>query len=156
MPLDQPFVPSVSELSLLLRGSDYIREQDRGQHGVKFGRGRRDADELSDRIEHGGLFVEPQHVLAGEELGLRPAEERRVVLQGRPVALAGQEKHGRSDPGIAPRTSVSQTIRTISTATSGVAVCRLSIPHGTCSAFEPEACMSPNSYASVPQRSRVA
>ena len=67
MLFDQPLVPSVSQLSLLLSRSDDVGEQDRRQDRVQFGRGGRDASELPDGVEHRRLLVDLQLVGTREE-----------------------------------------------------------------------------------------
>ena len=97
MLFDQPFVPPVSQLSLLLRGSDDVGEQDRREDSVQLRRGRRDAHELSDGVEHRGLLVDLQLIRTREQPDLRLTQERGEVRERLAVVLASQQEHGRGD-----------------------------------------------------------
>jgi len=156
MLLEQALVPVVAHLGLFLRRSHDVREQDGRQHSVELGRVRLDADELPDHIQHGGLLVDPQLIRTGEEADLGVTQERGQVFERLAVVLASQEEHGRGD-----RRHGTPNIRlvvdpSISAATSGVAVCRLSQPQGACSASGCVPVHTEYPYASVPQRSMVA
>ena len=92
MLFDQCFVSSISQLSLPLRRSDDICEQDGREDGVQFGRGGRGANELSDGVEHGWLLVELQLIRTREQSDLGCTQKRREVLERLAIVLACQEQ----------------------------------------------------------------